>query len=147
MTSASAASSEALESRPRHPNRAFSWPFRGHGHSVSEAVSYLRKAPRFHLGARKREALEYRLKLLQRPSLQRLRELVGSATEVDFEALPSAEVLKGLPLRALRGRSLDGLPIIASVVRHVDFKELTKQDALEEGMGSIYSSYSYLEIV
>ena len=76
-----------------------------------------------------RKALAYRLELIARPAIRELRERSQKATKLNFQTLP-----EGIPLRSVEGLSTEGLPIVASVVRLVDFRALSEQkdEALED---------------
>lgn len=86
---------------------------RGHGKNPKEAAEYMRKA------------IDYRLDLITRGPIKEVRDQLASATEVDLNILPRAkELLPCFPVRVIQGRSMNALPIIASVVRLTDFKML-----------------------
>lgn len=86
---------------------------RGHGKNPKEAAEYMQKA------------IDYRLELISRSPIKEVRDQLASAMEVDLNILPRArELLPCFPVRVIHGRSMNALPIIASVVRLTDFKTL-----------------------
>lgn len=88
---------------------------RGHGNNPKEAAQYMGKA------------IDYRLELISRSPIKEVREEVLNATEMDLNVLPRAnELLPCFPVRVINGRSMNALPIIASVVRRVDFETLER---------------------
>eukprot|EP00913_Durusdinium_trenchii_P018085 g16993.t1 len=72
---------------------------RGHGNNPKEAAQYMGKA------------IDYRLELISRSPIKEL---------------PAGSVLPCFPVRVINGRSMNALPIIASVVRRVDFETLER---------------------
>ncbi|CAK9006977.1 unnamed protein product [Durusdinium trenchii] len=88
---------------------------RGHGNNPKEAAQYMGKAP------------GTQLELISRSPIKEVREEVLNATEMDLNVLPRAnELLPCFPVRVINGRSMNALPIIASVVRRVDFETLER---------------------
>jgi len=86
---------------------------RGHGGDPQEAARFMRKA------------IEYRLDLISKSPVKEIRERLGGCEQVDLEMLPRAEeLLDCFPVRVIRGRSMDSLPIICSAVRLADFRKL-----------------------
>jgi len=73
-----------------------------------------------------RLALSYRTELATAEPFRTMRAATMQASAIDLSVLPHAdEVLRHLPLRAVEGATVDGLPVCLSVTRLFHFKALT----------------------
>ena len=73
-----------------------------------------------------RLALSYRTELATAEPFRTMRAATLQASAIDLSVLPHAdEVLRHLPLRAVEGATMDGLPVCLSVTRLFHFRALT----------------------
>ena len=73
-----------------------------------------------------RLALSYRTELATAEPFRAMRAATLQASAIDLSVLPHAdEVLRHLPLRAVEGATVDGLPVCLSVTRLFHFRALT----------------------
>ncbi|KAL1522816.1 hypothetical protein AB1Y20_017786 [Prymnesium parvum] len=83
---------------------------RGHQGDVEKAEGKLR------------DAVAYRMELIRQPPFASLRSTIGEDRRIDLSILPHAEeILRILPLRNTEGTASDGLPILLTLIRYVDF--------------------------
>ena len=86
---------------------------RGHG-GIEKAIEKMRLA------------LRYRTELAATEPFASMRAATAGATAIDLNVLPYAdEVLQNLPLRAVEGSTVEGLPVCLSVTRLFKFGALT----------------------
>lgn len=89
---------------------------RGHGGDVVKAAEFMNRA------------LRYRKDLVKAsPEVRRVREAAAASCCVDMSQLPHAsDALKVLPIRAVEGTTREGLPVMLTAARLIDFQAIVE---------------------